>query len=68
MKEPIIRPKSWWQKGDCVFCHEPATLEALFSASTVMESTIRCCTKLDCQRKAKELAVLGTEAFSEKPH
>jgi len=51
MKKVIFRSKTEWQKPNCLFCGETATLEAAYG-----KAMIRCCEDEDCKNNAAELA------------
>jgi len=59
-EEVIFRPKSPWQKGDCInnsadhTCNNPSTLEAVSGSAAV-----RCCIEDDCKKRAARLAFAG---------
>ena len=58
-----IRPRSIWQKDDCLFCGNVAILEAMYQQAPNIESTIRCCQNPECQQKARRVAVGDFSAF-----
>ena len=47
MSEVIFRPKSSYQKDDCLFCSRESTLEAVYG-----DVLIRCCDSEECKRRA----------------
>lgn len=51
MAEVKFRPKSSWQKDNCLFCQRKATLEAVYG-----DALIRCCADERCKQHAAELA------------
>ena len=59
MKRVIFRPKSSWQKDDCINrsqeydCPNESTLEAVCGVAT-----IRCCGEKKCMDKAVKMAKL----------
>ncbi len=58
MPEVTFRPKSSWQKPDCLFCSREATLEAVSG-----DALIRCCDSEECGRRAASLAKETGEIF-----
>lgn len=50
----IFRAKSPWQKDDCKFCTNKATLEAVSRTHA-----IRCCKNDGCKEQAKAAAALA---------
>jgi len=47
----IFRAKSAWQRDDCPYCHDKATLEAV-----TRTGAIRCCAKDECKKQTAALA------------
>lgn len=60
MKQVTFRPKSGWQKEDCInnsaehTCPNESTLEAVCG-----DAIVRCCTNKDCMARVAELARQG---------
>ncbi len=52
---PQIRPKSVYQKDDCLFCGGVAVHEACYARGNI-SAAIRCCDEKECQQKAKKMA------------
>ena len=52
-KKPFFRPKSQWQKDDCIKsgCLNKSTLEAIWK-----NAIIRCCENEECKEEASSLA------------
>ncbi len=61
--EPKIRPKSSYQKDDCLFCGGVAVHEACYRKKNA-SSAIRCCDKKKCQQDAKKMAKQHAERFA----
>ena len=53
-----FREKSSWQKDDCLFCTNNATLEAVVFEKN-MTALIRCCSDAQCKSLATEVALAG---------
>ena len=64
-RKVIIRKKSNFQKDDCLFCEDNATLEAVCGEGRIT-TMIRCCKKVTCKKQAKELALEQLEALLPK--
>jgi len=63
--EPALRPKSTWQKDDCLFCERAATLEAVLGGQGFC-SQIRCCDNERCITQAKDLCKMHREKFGKR--
>lgn len=61
--EPYTRPKSSYQKDDCLFCGGVAVREACYTKKNV-SSAIRRCAKDQCQQEAKKMAKQHAELFA----
>ncbi len=59
--EVIFRPKSSWQKDNCLFCSREAMLEAVYGVSL-----IRCCDGEGCKQHAAKLAKDADSLLSKK--
>lgn len=51
-----LRPKSSFQKDDCLFCECLSTQEAVCGAGDTI-AMIRCCEAESCVEKAKKMAL-----------
>lgn len=56
----FFRNKSSWQKDECLFCENVATLECIFK-----QASIRCCTNENCKRKAISFAIISFDSDKE---
>ncbi len=56
-------PKQEWQKPNCLYCDQKATLEAAAARGNAT-ANIRCCTALSCKRKAARAAREFVRTFS----
>ncbi len=63
MENVIFQPKSIWQKDDCLFCENIATIEAVYARGSV-SANIRCCESEQCKKKATKLAEEQVNALS----
>ena len=65
-REVLFQPKSSWQKDNCLFCSNAATLEAVCKVSENRGAVIRFCVKEECQKKAEEVARFGAKKMANK--
>jgi hypothetical protein len=61
-----LHPLSSWQQRECLFCGDPATHEA-FASGERGSSSVRCCEKPECVKRASDLAVDAVQRGNRKP-